>query len=316
MNLFLVIYLALLEVLSRLDCIHGNDMNQIALNIHGAMIADKTRNNALNSAIKAIVKAGDVVIDIGTGTGLLAMLAARMGARRVYALECSAIANAAKQLVNLNHLSDVITVIHSSSFQWEANELADVILCETLGFSALDENFRLTILDARDRMLRPGGILLPSRIKIWVVPVDSSDSVVDLTTLDDILGLEFTPLADIFRKTYQRRYIPYEEELALPETVFDLDCYLIANSANLLSCTQFKITRKGLLTGFGLWFEAELAKDLHLNSRKPELDNHWAQTYMPLPSAIPVEPGMHIAFKLEMRDQWNNFFMLWEAQAL
>lgn len=290
-------------------------MKQLGLSMHGLMLADEYRNNALATAIADIVKLGDVVIDVGTGSGLLAMLAARAGAKRVYAIEHSSMAIAAKQLIEINGFSDSIKVIHKSSFQWEPQERADVILCETLGFSALDENFRATMIDARERMLCPNGKLLPSAVQILVAPVNASSTAMHFR-LDNILGLKFAPLADVLNKAYQRRYIPYEAEIAHPAVLLDFDCYHMSNASALSSKVKFRIVRNDILTGFVLWFNANLAKGVYMENRRPDLDNHWGQTYLPLSSPLSVDTGMHVSFQLSINDYPKPFFLSWHADLL
>src|SRR5579863_5247505 len=134
----------------------------LPLVIYGMMMSDRARNDALARGIQAVVRPGDVVVDVGSGAGFLSLLAARAGARRVYALESTKWADVAPHLSEINCLSDVIRfAARGSSFDWTPPEPADVIVCETLGYVALDEGFRAIMADARDRMLRPGGRLVP-----------------------------------------------------------------------------------------------------------------------------------------------------------
>ena len=288
-------------------------MNQIGLGIHAAMLADRSRNEALAKAIRAVVGPGDIVVDVGAGSGLLAMLAARAGAKRVYALECNVMAEAAKHLVKQNGYAGVIQVIRTMSFNWDPPEQADVVLCETLGFSALEENFRPTMVDARRRMLRKGGILLPNHIAVLAVPVGLEGTVPDLCASDTIFELDFSLLAAAFRKSYQRAYVPYEAELATPSVLFSLDCYQMRDTGILSNQVCFKIARDGMLTGFALWFDACLADGIHMNSRGPDTTNHWGQTYMPLPEKQPVETGTEVIFNLEINDMNSNIQLAWDT---
>ena len=288
-------------------------MNQVALAIHGTMLADQARNAALAEGIAALVRPGDVVIDVGAGSGLLSMLCVRAGARRVYALERSTMALLAKRLIERNHMSAQIQLIQVHSRNWQPPEQADVILCETLGFATLDEGFRASMVDARERMLRPGGSLLPGAVRILAAPVQVAATQPDITSLDTLLGLDYRPLGTVMRKAVQRRYIAYEDELATPRMLFDLDCYTMPEGNRLVARATYSLLRRGTLAGFALWFEAELAPGIHLDNRSPHVQNHWGQAYLPLGSPLPVEPGEDVTLHIEMSDREGSLNISWSS---
>lgn len=289
-------------------------MKQIALAIHGAMLADDARNQALAAGIAALVKPGDIVVDVGAGSGLLSMLAVRAGAQRVYALENSTMALLARRLIDLNHMSASIELVHTYSHAWQPPARADVILCETLGFAALDEGFRASLVDARERMLRPGGLLLPGVVRILAVPVQAEASQPDITELDTLLGLDYQPLGAVMRRVFQRRYIAYADELAQPQTLFTLDCYTMRADHRLTAQVVFELATSGTLAGFALWFEAELAPGVHMANRCPDPHNHWGQTYLPLGRALPVTPGQQVTLTIEMNDKEGSLSISWESE--
>ncbi len=288
-------------------------MNQVLLAIHGAMLADNVRNEALAAGVAALVRSGDLVIDVGAGSGLLSMLAVRAGARRVYALERGAMALLAKRLIELNQMSANIEVVQVHSRNWQPPERADVILCETLGFAALDEGFRGSLVDARERMLRPGGLLLPGSVRILAVPVQSSAAHPDITALDTLLGLDYRPLGGVMRKALQRCHIAYSDELAVPQILFDLDCYSMNDTSRLTTQVAFPLTKPGTLAGFALWFDAELAPGVHLENRRPDASNHWGQAYLPLGRPLPVVPGQSVTLNVEMSDKEGALSVSWDA---
>jgi len=285
-------------------------MNSIRLAIHGAMLADQRRNEALARAVAAIVRPGDVVVDVGAGSAILAMLAARAGARRVYALELSSLALAPRELVRHNGLADVVEVEQCHSAHWDPPEPADAVVCETIGFAVFDEGFRGSLVDARERMLRPGGRLLPAAVRVLAAPVSPVPGVPDITCLDELCGLDFGPLAEVFRRVYQRGYFPRDHELSEPVTLWRVDCYTMTADEPLETEARFRVARGGILAGFVLWFEAELAPGIVMDNRSPDPGNHWGQALLPVPRRR-VEPGAELGLRLALDDQAKRFTISW-----
>jgi 16S rRNA G966 N2-methylase RsmD len=139
--------------------------------IHIKMLNDRVRTDAFIKAIGETVKAGDVVVDIGTGTGVLAIAAARAGASKVYAIEAGAMADVAQAVINKTEVADKITVIRGWSTQIELPELADVLVGEIIGNDPFDENVLPVYADAKKRLLKPNAKILPELVKAFVLPI-------------------------------------------------------------------------------------------------------------------------------------------------
>ena len=131
----------------------------------GELLTDEARNRAFFSAIRKHVRPGSSVLDIGSGTGIWAIAAALSGASRVVAVErdkllIPIIRNTLKE----NSVSDKVEVVHSDSSQLKLNERFDLIVSETVGNQAFEEEIVTIMKDARERFLKPGGVLIPSHV--------------------------------------------------------------------------------------------------------------------------------------------------------
>lgn len=145
---------------------------------HFPMLADTTRNQAYAKAIAAKVTPGDIVLDIGCGAGLTSMLAARAGAKHVYACEQQPmIAEAAKRVIAANGLSDRITVIskwsHNIVIGEDMPEPADVVLSEIVDSNLLGEGALATLQYAMQYLAKPGARAIPESGTLMAQVVES-----------------------------------------------------------------------------------------------------------------------------------------------
>ena len=114
-----------------------------------------------------MVRPGDVVLDVGAGTGILSLFAARAGAARVYAVERTTVAVLAQELAAANGFAEIVQVIHGDIMDIELPERVDVIVSEWLGGFGIDEGMLVPVIAARDRWLKPGGVMIPSSVTAW-----------------------------------------------------------------------------------------------------------------------------------------------------
>ena len=159
------------------------------------MLKDAVRTRAYQTAIERnphLVR-GKIVLDVGCGTGILSLFAARAGAKHVYGVECSAIAVQAQQIVADNGYGDRVTILHG---KLEDITLpvpsVDVIISEWMGYCLLYESMLDTVLAARDRWLAPGGVLLPDRATLRLCAIEDAEYRADkLDFWDDVYGFDF-----------------------------------------------------------------------------------------------------------------------------
>ena len=131
------------------------------------MICDRVRTDAFRRAIESAVRPGDIVLDVGAGSGILSLFAARAGAARVYAVERTTVAVLAQELAGANGFAEVVQVIHGDIADVELPERVDVIVSEWLGGFGIDEGMLVPVIVARDRWLKPGGVMIPRSVTAW-----------------------------------------------------------------------------------------------------------------------------------------------------
>ncbi len=205
------------------------------LGMHLELLDDRERTDAFLAAIAATVRPGDVVVDLGSGSGVLAMAAIRAGAARVYAIEASEFAEVAAAAFATNGMADRITLLRGWSHRLELPERADLLVSEILGNDPLGEGVLRFLPDAASRFLKPGGRLLPGRLEVMASLLerplsDLAQDRVDRARLDRwraAYGFDFGAVAEYCRQHVRRRYLRDAElrgwpRLAAPTTLIDL----------------------------------------------------------------------------------------------
>ena len=171
---------------------------------HARMLHDHRRTGDYLAALAAAVRPGDVVLDIGTGSGVLAVAAARAGARRVYAVEASDIAEVAAHVFAANGVTDTVTLVPGWSREIELPEPADLLVAELIGNEPLEEEILETTLDARRRLLKPDARLIPQALTLLARPLRLTDGEARQRAIGRaaverwrrLYGMEFQPLLD------------------------------------------------------------------------------------------------------------------------
>lgn len=146
--------------------------------IHEEMLKDVVRTKTYQNAIyqNAFIFKNKVVLDVGAGTGILSLFCAKAGAKHVYAVECSLMADMAKQIVQTNGLSNVITVLKGKIEDIELPiDHVDVIISEWMGYFLLFENMLNTVLYARDKWLIDDGIILPDKASLYLTAIEDAE---------------------------------------------------------------------------------------------------------------------------------------------
>lgn len=272
--------------------------------IHRHMLKDQARTDAFRRALEAVVRPGDVVVDVGTGTGALAVFAAKAGAARVHAVERTGLAAVAREVAAASGVADRVVVHEGDAREVPGAEVrADVLVSEWLGHMAVTEAMLPAVAAVRDRCLAPDAALIPARVTLWAAPIDDAALRADSAAwwLTRPYGLDLTPLRarELERQATRVERIAPAALLARPELLEALDVRT-AGAAELTFATRlaFTVERDGTLDGLAGWFEAELAPDVLLDTGPHAPETHWRQHVFPLPPR-PVARGARLEVEVE-----------------
>jgi SAM-dependent methyltransferase len=142
-----------------------------SLNVHETLLADEARNRAFYRALESAVSNDSAVLDIGSGTGIWAIIAAKLGARRVVAIERDELLiGLIRTLAQANGVADRVEVIRGDFPQVQLEREFDLVISETIGNVIFEEQIVPIMVDARERFLKPGGSMIPQRVALLVAP--------------------------------------------------------------------------------------------------------------------------------------------------
>jgi 2-polyprenyl-3-methyl-5-hydroxy-6-metoxy-1,4-benzoquinol methylase len=281
-------------------------LSQDAMQLHINMLNDRTRTASYLKAIDAVVRPDDVVLDIGTGTGILAMAAARAGAGHVYAIEGRRqVGNVADAVIKKNGLSDRITLIKGWSTEVELPERADVLVSEVIGHDPLAEGALDTTADAVRRLLKPRARLVPNRLKIFCLPAAVPGAELKKLVFTHAAardwrswyGMEFDSVLDVnqgqlFRFLLNPYHLRAWKPLSEPVLLVDIDFKECPVSQ--IECHRTgRATSAGRMGGLIFYFELTLGGGVSLCSH-PALvkkHHHWNSSVWVFTNPLPLEQG-------------------------
>jgi type III protein arginine methyltransferase len=270
---------------------------------HFAMLNDAPRNEAYAEAIAATVRPGDLVLEIGAGSGLLAMMAARAGATQVISCEqAPPLAAAAREIVAANGYADRVAVIAARSTRLrvgvELPRRADMLIMEVFDTALLGEGVLPALDDARARLLLPDARIVPQRARL-IAQVMECAELRAVNPIGQIAGFDLS-VFDRFRaiggQSVELAREPHRP-LADPVTLatFDFSRPQPRSGATQAGAT---IAAAGTAQAVALWFELDLAPGLDLSTAPGGPRNHWRQSLHFLAHDRTLQPGQTVTLSL------------------
>lgn len=270
---------------------------------HRTLIADRVRLAAFRDALKALIEPGmTTVADIGTGVGVLGVIAARLGAKRVYMYESAEVSAVAARVIQRNR-ARACTLLPCRSTEFVDPPRVDLVVSETLGNYALEEDIIATMHDAQVRHLKPGGRLAPRRIRQFVSPVLSARVDRELRVWRDMaktvgLDIDLSPAEDLsLNNMYVRTFAA--DDLFDPAGVeWDRVALGEEKRSSRRGEGLWRFPEAGRVHGFALWWTADLADDVRISTAPTSAPTHWEQLYLPLREPTDLAAGERLRIAL------------------
>lgn len=287
---------------------------------HRTLLADRVRNEAIVRALEALIRPGETTVaDIGAGTGFIGLLAAKLGAREVHLYERDAVAAVAERVIRHNRVRNC-RLFPFASTEVDNPPRVDLVISETLGNYALEEDIITTLNDARRRFLKPGGAIVPSSITQFVAPVVSGRFHEELTAWDRVgYGLDFTPARIMSLNNAYVRTLHNSELLddGRSAVAWDRIDFARENRTHRKGEARWEIGVPTTVYGLALWWVAELAPGIVLTTAPDAPRTHWEQLYLPLLEPMAMATGETLLASLRSRSSpATGTDLAWTAVAL
>jgi len=303
--------------------------------VHRLMIRDKARTDAYQAAIteNAHYFKDKIVMDVGAGTGILSLFAMKAGAKKVFAVEASPLADVLTEVVKLNDENGVIEVIRGKAEEIELGDdtKVDIMISEWMGFYLFHESMLDSVILARDKHLDDEGIMLPSHATLLAAPVEMDEWMEErFSSWHQVYGFNMTPMAH--RALKARSSVGQPEVMQLPGSCLLSDPVTVGDRLDLrwvqreeivsIEDTKFvSISKPGNFHGLALWFDVSFEppmygeetdipfKPIELKTGPRDPETHWKQTVLVVMENFgqaELEEDEIIGWKLVMAQSESN----------
>jgi protein arginine N-methyltransferase 1 len=281
----------------------------------GDMTADSLRFAAYSDAIQRAVRPGDIVVDLGCGPGIFALLACRAGAKRVYAIEAGEVIHFARQLAEANGFADRIEFFHDDSRKMQLAERANVIVSDVRGALPIFGDALPSIEDARERFLIEGGVQIPRHDTIYAAILETPDYYKRLASPWKEVGggLKLTAALPMVLNSVYKVRSKSSQLMTDAQRWCELD-YTTRLNPRAFAKLRFRTTRSGTAHGVTAWFDAQLFEDIGFSTVPGTMGTIYGQGFLPWLEPVALETGQEIEVDLHADPVGGDYVWRWDTK--
>lgn len=264
---------------------------------HFEMMHDYERAELYEAAIRQVVTPDRLVLDVGTGSGMLALMAARAGAQRVVACEAqSLVAEVAQRIVERSAYGEQVSVVPKMSTELtvpaDLPRRADLLITETVDCGLLGEGILGTIAHAREHLLTDDAVIVPGRARVFGALVESVP-LQQKNHVGEVCGFDLSEFNQLQSMEYFDSRLRRHEHRMLSEP-FDVFGFDFHRDSPLTERSELAVmpTAAGTCHAVVFWFELELLPGITVTNSPEHPTSHWKQAVQVLPAAAEVRPGV------------------------
>merc|ERR1711973_411233 len=282
--------------------------------IHEQMLKDEVRTLSYRDAIyknKHLFK-GKTVLDVGCGTGILSMFAAKAGAAKVFGIEMSNIAQHAKNIVTANKLDDVVTLIKGKVEEVELPvEKVDIIISEWMGYCLLYESMLDTVLYARDKWLQPEGLMFPDKASLFMTAIEDHEyKDQKIYWWDSVYGFDMSAIRQIALSEPLVDVVEAKQVVTDSCMMKEIDLKTVkVEELNFKVPFTIRSRRNDYIHAFVCFFNVEFSachKRTGFSTGPESRYTHWKQTVFYLNETLTVKCGEEISGEFNIHQNKRN----------
>jgi SAM-dependent methyltransferase len=289
---------------------------------YSGMIADTVRTEAYIRALRETITPDSIVVDIGTGTGIFALLACRLGARRIYAIEPDDAIQVAQAMAVANGCSDRIQFIQDLSTKVSLPERADVIVSDIGGVLPWFRSHIPSIVDARRRFLAADGLLIPRQDTAWAAIVEAPEWYArqNAPWSNHTFDLDMEVAWRFVSNTFSRARVTRKHLMTERQRWATLD-YNVVDDPNVSGSIEWNVGRAGIGHGLVLGFDRVLSNDVHLSNAPDAPDaikseGTYGTALFPWSAPVPLAAGDRVTVHLEAALAGDDYIWNWKTCVL
>jgi protein arginine N-methyltransferase 1 len=284
-----------------------------SLHFYGQMLADAPRMDAYAAALRRVIRPGAVVMDLGCGPGVFALLACKLGARRVYAVEPNNVIGLAREAAAANGFLDRIEFFDKLSTDIDLPEPATIIVSDLRGVLPFFQQNIPSIIDARKRLLARDGVLIPRRDVLWAAVVEAPEQYEELITpWQNQFELDLSAATRFVTNTWRKSDIKPAQFLTEPVCWNTID-YHEVETPDARAEISWRAERNGTAHGFAVWFDSELIDDAGFSNHPARPRMIYGQGFFPFSQPVLVSENDRIELRLAAKFVQDDYVWRWDT---
>lgn len=287
-----------------------------SLGDYGSMIAHQARAAAYAEALRKTVCKGSVVLEIGTGPGVFAVLACQFGADRVFAIEPAEIIQVAREVAAANGCSQRIIFFEEFSNRVTLPCRADVMLSDLRGALPFFRRHIPDIVDARQRFLAPGGTLIARKDFVWAAIAEAPKSYSEVVDPWDRnpFGQDLSLPRRLAVNNIQKIRVSPSQLLTSPRLWAALD-YASIDTPDVRGDLEWKVERAGTGHGIVVWFDADLADGVSFSNAPGSPEGIYGSLFFPWTQPVRLAPDQMVRVSLEAKLVEDEYIWRWSTRS-